>query len=90
MADSLPLLDVDKRKHQLEKKRRWNDEPMIKVPNLIGKTKDDLKKLHYTELNLDTEGSGDVIISQSPGAGEKLKTGSTIRIYLGNKSNGTE
>lgn len=86
MGDSLRVLDVKKRKNQLEKKRAWNEEPLLKVPNLVGQSKDELKTSLYTGLKLDSEGSGDVVVSQSPDPGEKLKEGSTIRIYLGDKS----
>lgn len=90
MADSLRVLDVGKRKHQLKKKRTWNEKPLIKVPDLVGTTKEELKQSHFTGLNLDAEGSGDVITSQTPDAGVKLKEGSTIRIYLGDKSGGVD
>lgn len=85
MRDSLQVLDVKKRKHQLKKERAWNEQPKIKVPDLVGVTKQKLKQSLYTGLKLDAEGSGDVVVSQSPDPGTKLKRGSTIRIYLGDK-----
>lgn len=86
IADSLRVMGVKKRKNQIEKEKRWGDEPMVKVPDLVGMTKKDLRTSLFSGLKIDAEGKGDQIVAQSPDAGVKLKEGSTIRIYLGDKS----
>ncbi|HET7580662.1 MAG TPA: penicillin-binding transpeptidase domain-containing protein, partial [Bacillales bacterium] len=85
IADSLQAMGVKKRKNQIEKEKRWNDPVTVKVPNLIGLTKKDLRGSLFSGLRLDAEGKGDVVIDQSPKPGTKLERGSTIRIYMGDK-----
>ncbi|WP_257350558.1 stage V sporulation protein D [Pseudalkalibacillus decolorationis] len=85
IEDSLMAMDVPKRKDQIEKEATWLDEPLIKVPDFIGETKKDIRSAHY-DLKVETNGSGDVVIEQAPDPGVKLKAGSTIRLYMGDKS----
>ena len=41
-------------------------------------------------LRLKASGKGDVVVQQSPKPGEKVKEGSTIRIYLDNKDGASD
>ncbi|MFC4617252.1 stage V sporulation protein D [Camelliibacillus cellulosilyticus] len=84
ISDSLQTLGVQKRTGGLEKEYRYGDEQMVEVPNLVGQKKDDFRQEYYN-LKVDAAGSGDVVIQQSPKPGIKVKAGSTIRIYLGDK-----
>ncbi|RCK10903.1 PASTA domain-containing protein [Bacillus licheniformis] len=54
---------------------------LIEVPNLIGLSVTELEPL-LINLRLKASGEGDVVVQQSPKPGEKVKEGSTIRIYL--------
>ncbi|TSB46322.1 stage V sporulation protein D [Alkalicoccobacillus porphyridii] len=85
IGDSLVAMGVEKRTEQIEKELTWADEPIIEVPDLIGRTR---REIHegYMELKLDAAGEGDFILSQSPSPGSKVAVGSTIRIYMGDKS----
>ncbi|MDP4163912.1 MAG: PASTA domain-containing protein, partial [Bacillota bacterium] len=75
-------LGVQPRNQQIEKKPKWDDIPMVKLPNLIGmKKKDVLKKI--SKLKVDASGEGDIVVRQSPEAGVRVKEGTTIRIYFG-------
>ncbi|WLD95062.1 stage V sporulation protein D [Alkalihalobacillus sp. AL-G] len=85
IEDSLMAMDVPKRKNQIEKEATWTDQPRVEVPNLMGKTRQDIHKAYY-DLKIDIKGSGDIVIEQAPDPGIKLTTGSTIRLYMGDKS----
>ncbi|WP_141431287.1 stage V sporulation protein D [Bacillus sp. 03113] len=85
IGDSLRTMGVKPRKDQIEKKRSWNDTPMIEVPDLVGITKRELGEL-MVNLRIDASGSGDMVIKQSPEPGVKLKQGSTIRLYFANNT----
>ncbi|HET7628794.1 MAG TPA: stage V sporulation protein D [Bacillales bacterium] len=85
IADSLRVMGVPKRKNGLEKERKWNDPRIVKVPDLVGLSKKDIRSSLFSGLKIEAEGNGKVVIAQSPQAGAKLEEGSTIRIYLGDK-----
>ncbi|WP_409305328.1 stage V sporulation protein D [Peribacillus sp. SCS-155] len=85
MEDSLRTLNVKPRENQIEKKKKlYTDPVMVKVPDLVGMTKKDLQT-QLDKLKLDVAGTGDIVIKQAPGPGVKVKEGSTIRIFLGEK-----
>ncbi|MGP4080334.1 stage V sporulation protein D [Pseudalkalibacillus sp. R45] len=85
IEDSLPAMGVPKRKNQVEKELTWLDQPLIEIPDLKGKTRQDIHKAFY-ELKIETVGSGDVVIDQAPDPGLKMTVGSTIRLYMGDKT----
>ncbi|WP_026674379.1 stage V sporulation protein D [Alkalihalobacterium bogoriense] len=84
MEDSLRAIGVEKRKDQIEKELAWNDEPLIEVPDLVGLTVNEINQAYY-DLRLDTSGEGPEVLAQSPEPGMKVNTGSTIRLYMGDK-----
>jgi stage V sporulation protein D (sporulation-specific penicillin-binding protein) len=84
IGDSLQAMGVEKRTTQIEKEKAWNDEELIEMPNLVGKTKQDIRESYYN-LKIDAAGEGDIIVHQAPQPGVKIKEGSTIRLYLGDK-----
>lgn len=84
MKDALPALGVKPRTSQMEKKLTPLDTPLIQVPNLVGMTKMDIMDT-MLNLKIDSGGTGDVVVRQSPEAGAKVKPGSTIRLYFANK-----
>ncbi|MDG5788293.1 stage V sporulation protein D [Evansella sp. AB-P1] len=84
MEDSLRALGVERRGGQIEKERMWNDEPVIEVPDLEGLTIREINQAYY-ELKLDVSGEGKEVLLQSPEPGVRVKAGSTIRIYMGDK-----
>ncbi|EIT84989.1 stage V sporulation protein [Fictibacillus macauensis ZFHKF-1] len=87
MDDSLRAMGIEKRKNQIEKKKQWPDVDMIEVPNLVGVPVDKLQDMMY-ELNVKTSGKGEYIVKQAPAPGVKLKPGSVIRLFLGDKPGG--
>jgi stage V sporulation protein D (sporulation-specific penicillin-binding protein) len=85
IGDSLRAMGVEKRTNQIEKERIWSDEPLVKVPDLVGRTKREINESYY-ELKLDVSGEGNMVLAQSPEPGMKVKQYSTIRILLGDKT----
>ncbi len=86
IGDSLRAMGVEKRDNQIEKERIWTDQPLVKVPDLVGLTRREINEAYY-ELRLDVSGEGDTVLAQSPDPGLKVAQYSTIRILLGDKSN---
>lgn len=84
IKDSLSVMDIPPRKNQIEKELTWLDTPLIEVPNLTGQTIEEIHNAYYN-LKVDASGSGKTVLQQSPSPGTKVKEGSTIRIYLGDK-----
>ena len=85
IGDSLRAMDVEKRSDQIPKEKSWNDVSLIEVPDLTGKTVTEIRHAFYN-LKIDVSGSGDRVIYQAPEPGVKLEEGSTIRLFLGDKS----
>lgn len=85
IGDSLNAMGVEKRQDQIEKERLWTDEPLIEMPDLIGRTRREINQSYY-ELRLDVSGEGEVVLAQSPEPGVKVKLNSTVRILLGDKT----
>ncbi|MCO7174613.1 stage V sporulation protein D [Sporolactobacillus kofuensis] len=84
IGDSLSAMGIKKQTGGLEKELRWPDQPLIKIPDLRGMDKNDLRNALF-DLKLKSEGKGDIVTMQSPKPGIKVKQGSTIMIYLGDK-----
>ncbi|MGJ7910584.1 stage V sporulation protein D [Neobacillus sp. LXY-1] len=82
MKDSLSAMGVEPRKEQIEKKVKWPDTPLIKLPDFVGLTRSELQE-QLVNLTVDSSGEGDVVVRQSPEAGSKVKEGSKVRLYFG-------
>jgi stage V sporulation protein D (sporulation-specific penicillin-binding protein) len=84
MSDTLRYMKVEPSKDQLAKDYRYGESKVVEVPELVGRTVDDI----YEDLNSDfllaKSGQGNTIISQAPQAGTRVDQGSTIRIFLSN------
>ncbi len=83
IEQSLNYLGVERDyENQIEKNLRWFlDTPTYKVDNYIGKTKKEIKGSSF--YNYVFYGDGNQVIYQSPDAGEKIKEGDSILLYLG-------
>jgi len=81
IEDTMPILDVDRRKEQIDKEWTWPDPKMVEVPSLIGMTKEEIFQQMFN-LKLEVNGSGGKVIRQSPEPGTKVEEGSTVRIVL--------
>lgn len=80
--DSLKLKNVPIRKDGLPKKYVWPEEPLEKVPNLVGMHKKDLLQ-DLSSFQVQLSGEGDIVVDQSPEPGTAVKRDAVIRLYLG-------
>lgn len=82
MKDSLSAMGIQPRKDQIEKEIKWPDVPLIKLPDFVGMSKDELQE-QLINISIDASGEGDVVVRQSPEPGTKVKEGSKVRLYFG-------
>ena len=81
LLDIIEALGIEKQKDELEKDLEWNDKVTYEVPNVIGKSYDEAKKL-LVNFEIVKEGNGEVIAEQSPSAGEVIEDRSKVRLLL--------
>ncbi|MFD1426716.1 stage V sporulation protein D (sporulation-specific penicillin-binding protein) [Kroppenstedtia sanguinis] len=85
LHDSLRYMKVEKRKRQIPPEATTPlTETYVEVPDLIGEEISDLRNSLY-DTPLQTSGKGKMVINQAPKPGERVKKGTPIRIYLGDK-----
>ncbi|HEX7056041.1 MAG TPA: stage V sporulation protein D [Bacilli bacterium] len=82
MEDSLRYMGVEPRSNQIDKKYQYGDTRIVEVPDLVGRTIDDIYEDMNSDFLLAKSGSGDLVVSQAPKAGTRVEKGSTIRIFL--------
>lgn len=87
LDDSLHYLGIPPRTQQVDKKYKIDENKIVTVPNLVGKTVSDLYEDMNMNFNLSSAGTGQTVIRQAPTAGSRVEKGSTIRIYLGSEEN---
>jgi stage V sporulation protein D (sporulation-specific penicillin-binding protein) len=85
LDESLRYLNVKKRKDQIPPEAVPTEEPHVTVPDLIGERVDDIRNSLFSEP-LEVVGKGSVVINQLPKPGQRVKKGTPIRIYLGDKT----
>ena len=81
LLDIIDALKIEKQEGEITKDLEWNDKITYEVPNVIGKSLSDAKKL-LTNFEIVTEGEGDKVLEQSPSAGEIIEDRSKIRLLL--------
>jgi stage V sporulation protein D (sporulation-specific penicillin-binding protein) len=86
LTDALEYMKVPPREKQMTKKYKYGEIPIVTVPDLIGKTAQDIYEDMNMNFNLARSGSGKVVINQSPKAGARVEKGATIRIYMGEEA----
>ena len=81
LLDIIEALKIPKQEAGMEKDLEWNDKLTYEVPNVVGLSVSDAKKVLF---NFDVKiiGTGDIIYEQSPKAGEVIEDGSRIRIFI--------
>ena len=84
LLDMINILDIKKQEGQKEKDYEWNDKKYYEVPNVIGMSKSEAEK-YLSQFKIAYEGEGDIVIDQSPKAGERYYETGTILLLLGNK-----
>lgn len=69
------------REGQLEKQYRWGDPLTDRVPNLVGYSVDQIKKLQYP-FKIEIHGKGKIVTSQLPEPNNLIQQDGTIHLYL--------
>lgn len=81
LLDIIDALDIKEQKEGMEKDLEWTDKIMYQVPNVIGKSVKEAKKL-LSNFTIEYTGTGETVISQSPDANAKLEDRGTVRLLL--------
>ena len=81
LTSAIDILNIEKPKGASPKKYNVGEKIYLEVPNLVGKTKEDVKDL-LKDFKVVYSGDGDKIFSQSPEEGTRILEGDTIRIHL--------
>lgn len=84
IGDTMRYMKVPKRKNQIEPEENPLYDTIVTTPNFVGQDIDKIKNSLFT-TPIETVGNGKVVISQIPRPGERVKKGTLIRMYLGNK-----
>ena len=84
LLDIIDALGIKKQKGAIEKDYEWNDDIYTALPNVIGKRKEEAKKI-LSEFEIKYSGKGSYVVEQSPSANTRIPKGSTIRLMLGEK-----
>lgn len=81
LLDIIDALDIKPQEEGMEKDLEWTDKIMYQVPNVIGKSVKEAKKL-LSNFTIEYSGTGETVISQSPDANTKLEDRGTVRLLL--------
>lgn len=82
LETAISVLDIASSSEGMEKEYRWLDTKYVKVPSVLGQTKEDATKT-LKGFKLEYSGVGDNIIYQSPSEGTFIKEGGTVKLMLG-------
>lgn len=81
LKDIISIYDLKEDVSGLPKVYRWDDIKYVMIPDVIGKTKKEAKKLLYG-FNIEFVGDGDKVIDTSPSVNSRTKESSTIKVLL--------
>ena len=81
LLSATDILNIEPRKEYMSKKYNWDDIKYVKVPDAIGLSLEDAKKV-LKGFNIEISGEGKNVLLMSPSAGTSIKEGSTIWLYL--------
>ncbi len=81
LLDIIDSLHIEKKDNELPKDLEWTDKITYEVPNVIGLSLEEAKKALFN-FQIEVEGQGDTVFTQSPKAKEKIEDQSKVRIFL--------
>ncbi len=81
LKDIISIYDLKEDVSGLPKVYRWDDIKYVMIPDVIGKSKKEAKKILYG-FNVEFVGDGDKVIDTSPSVNSRTKEGSTIKVLL--------
>ena len=79
--DIISIHDIKEDTKGIPKSYRWDDIVYKMIPDVIGKTKKEAKKL-LQGFNVEFTGDGNNVIDTSPNVNSRVKEGSTIKVLL--------
>ncbi len=82
LQDIITIMDIPKQDNQKEKDYEWYDKKYYDVPNVIGMTKKEAKKL-LTNFEIEYVGEGKIIKEQTPIANTRYYETGKIRLLMG-------
>ena len=83
LTDAISALNIEPSLNVTEKKYQWYDTKYYTVPNVVGKSVAEAKK-ELKNFQVEYTGNGDMILTQSPEAGNRIAENSKIRLLLSN------
>lgn len=81
LKDIISIYDLKEDVSGLPKVYRWDDIKYVMIPDVIGKTKKEARKL-LNGFSIEFVGDGDKVIDTSPSVNSRTKEGSTIKVLL--------
>lgn len=81
-ADIINIMKIEPSTDTLDKKYEWYDIKYAEVPNVVGMSVTEAKKL-LKSFTVEYSGTGETVLEQSPEAGLKIAENSNIRLLLG-------
>ena len=81
LLDIIDSLKIERQNDEIPKDLEWNDKITFEVPNVIGKTVEEAKKILFN-FEIITEGEGNMVAEQSPKPLEKLEDRGKVRLLL--------
>lgn len=84
LLDIISIMDIKKQPDQKEKDYEWYDKKYYDVPNVVGLTKKEAKKLLYN-FDISFEGDGNIVLEQSIKPNTRYYETGTIRLLMGDE-----
>ena len=84
LLDIISIMDIKKQSNQKEKDYEWYDKKYYDVPNVVGLTKKEAKKLLYN-FDISFEGDGNIVLEQSIKPNTRYYETGTIRLLMGDE-----
>ena len=81
LKDIISIYDLKKDTSGLPKVYRWDDIKYVMIPDVIGKTKKEARKL-LNGFKIEFVGDGDKVIDTTPNVNSRVKEGSIIKVLL--------
>ena len=82
LLDIISIMDIEKQENQKEKDYEWYDKKYYDVPNVVGLTKQEAKKLLYN-FDISFVGEGSIVLEQSIEPNTRYYEGGTIKLLMG-------
>lgn len=81
LKDIISIYDLKEDVSGLPKVYRWDDIKYVMIPDVIGKTKKEARKL-LNGFNIEFVGDGDKVIDTSPSVNSRTKEGGIVKVLL--------